>query len=323
MAPSVPTITTTPAKYTPYQFKASDFMSAFSPGIDALAKDNQDRLLKISQMRSVDPATIQAALSDGGSMAGSIGFNQPSELLGMTPDQVMAITGRAKSPMDQVSQGVAIADQISGLPETRKALSAAETNRAAMQGQLMGTAASADVSAGLHNNQGLNASEQFNVGQANHASATNATIAGGLKGHEISAGATLKAAEISKETAFKIADMKTKQQAEAVKQKGAFETFNKREGLIANAEKLKLDPVTKGNLMMEHLQQGGLQTGVPYTITTKVNTFGNDKTTIFRAADNSIWKANGQKDSSGKPLFDKVGVSSPKPTDTIILPTGY
>jgi len=93
---------------------------------EKLALEYEKELKGIGEkFQGVNPAQIEQALKAGGSFSSSLGFNDPRELMGMTPDQFDSLMqNRAQllqSNLQQVQGAVALRDQLYGISEGRKA----------------------------------------------------------------------------------------------------------------------------------------------------------------------------------------------------------
>lgn len=83
--------------------------------------------------RSIDPSTVQKALATQGLIEGSLGFSDPSQLMGMSPEQVGGLLdARAKNIASNQAmlKGVLdIRNMMTGNPELRQALTQLEMAR--------------------------------------------------------------------------------------------------------------------------------------------------------------------------------------------------
>jgi hypothetical protein len=102
---------------------------------------------RLATLRAVDPATIQAALANGGSMSGRLGFTNPNELGGMSPAELQAVLSRVPSVEHQLNSQIDLVDKLTGHSQNKQMLlHNANADYQAQQGRI-GTGMAADTAA--------------------------------------------------------------------------------------------------------------------------------------------------------------------------------
>ena len=108
----------------------------------------------------MNPDVILQALGNGGSLSSSFGFNSASDVAGLTPDQLMALTqGRGVDKSLNSAQGVF--DAVTGAPEKRAMMLQGADRRYNVDSQMLSQQNSQDLQA-----QNANAGNQIQLGSS-------------------------------------------------------------------------------------------------------------------------------------------------------------
>lgn len=96
------------------------------PISDALNQQYEDKLKTIgNNFQGLNSQQIQAAIGSGGSLSGSLGYSDPREVMGLTPDQFSQMLANRTNLMNenlkQVTGAVDLRDQLYGISKNREA----------------------------------------------------------------------------------------------------------------------------------------------------------------------------------------------------------
>ena len=107
----------------PLQMAAPIVAPNMNPAYDALKAGLQQQYTQASQVGRIDPAVLQSALSNGGSLSNTFGFNSPTDVLGLSPQELMMLT-QGQGVNQQLQAGQKSFDAVTGGPENRDAMKA-------------------------------------------------------------------------------------------------------------------------------------------------------------------------------------------------------
>lgn len=126
-----------------------------TPRLRSLAKAYEDRVSQIADIRSVTPEQVYAATQNPAAITASIGFQDPTQLMGMMPEEYMRMLGPKETPTQILNRNLDLLDKVTNMPERRKLLSdAASRNNSAMS-QMFGNAAQVGSQSDLARNKDI------------------------------------------------------------------------------------------------------------------------------------------------------------------------
>jgi len=105
----------------PLQQAAPIVAPNMNPAYDALKAGLQQQYAQAANFGRIDPTVLREALSNGGSLSNTFGFNSPTDVLGLSPQELMMLT-QGQSVNNQLQQGQKTFDAVTGGPENRDAI---------------------------------------------------------------------------------------------------------------------------------------------------------------------------------------------------------